>query len=285
MRTSKRTRRLSYYHLLLQVFPHRLEGPDKIGAIAVQNCLERRGYGRRVALRKPILSPKNRQARLDWAWAHVHWTMEQWNTILWSDETWVKSFRHRKTYITRKPGEEYDETCIVEKPRKTGGWMFWGCFHSDIKGPFLFWEKEWGYITAQSYCDRTVPLVDGWNRIHEDPLFGPELLFMHDNAPGHAAAETIQELRDRGIVVMEWPAFSPDLNPIEHVWNKMKNWMEREYPDNPLETQGNAQYDRLREQVTAAWEAIGRDYLRELVDSMPIRCIDVIMAAGGHTKW
>ena len=61
--------------------------------------------------------------------------------------------------------------------------------------------------------------------------------------------------------------------------------MQCEFPDNPLDTTTIAQFDRLREQVTAAWEAVGRDYLRELVNSMPERCLDVIIAGGGHTKW
>jgi len=213
IRASKRNRRLTYKQLYAEVFPNR---PD-LGPTAVRNYLSRRGYRRRVALRKPILSQANRQARLAWAWDHLYWTIEDWNRILWSDETWVRSFRHRKTYVTRKPGEELDDTCIVEKARRPGGWMFWGCFHSNIKGPYVFWEKEWGTINKETYMERIMPIVDGWNRIHSDPFSEPELIFMQDNAPGHAARETIQDLLDRGVRIMKWPAFSPDLNLIENV--------------------------------------------------------------------
>lgn len=40
---------------------------------------------------------------------------------------------------------------------------------------------------------------------------------MQDNAPAYAAAESLDELRARGIRVIKWPSFSPDLNPIENV--------------------------------------------------------------------
>ena len=163
--------------------------------------------------------------------------------------------------------------------------MFWGCFHADIKGPYLFWEKEWGSINQFSYQEHIVPLIDGWSRIQSDAFGEPELLFMQNNAPGHAAHTTIAELLERGVRLIEWPACSPDLNPIESVWNKMKDWMMHRYPENPVKTSSEADYDRLREQVTAAWEAVGRDYLRSLVRSMPERCLDVIIANGGHTKW
>ena len=79
------------------------------------------------------------------------------------------------------------------------------------------WEKDWGKINKQSYSEHVVPVIHGWIRMN------PELFFMQDNAPGHAAEYTIQELKDRGIPVIEWPPYSPDLNPIEVVWNIMKD--------------------------------------------------------------
>ena len=70
---------------------------------------------------------------------------------------------------------------------------------------------------------RIIPIVDGQNRIYTDPFSEPELLFIQDNAPSHAARETIQDLLERGIRTIKWPAFSPDLNPIEYVQNKIKD--------------------------------------------------------------
>ena len=44
--------------------------------------------------------------------------------------------------------------------------MFWGCFAGRKKGPGIFWEKEWGTITAELYQAYIVPIVDGWMRLN-----------------------------------------------------------------------------------------------------------------------
>ena len=79
------------------------------------------GYYRRIARKKLPISEENRLRRLAWAIEHENWTREQWNTILWIDETWVTSGKHTKTWVTRRAGEEYDPDCIKERePRKNG---------------------------------------------------------------------------------------------------------------------------------------------------------------------
>lgn len=214
---SKENRRMSFLQLSTVLFN------AIFGIWAIKHALYRLGFRRRIARQKPPLSEKNRRLRLEWAREHVNWTPEQWNRILWTDETWVRGGHHRWQYVTRQKGEEWDPTCIVEKHQRKRGWMFWGCFHGSKKGPGLFWEKDWGKINSQSYCEKIVPIIDGWIPVCRQN--GEELILMQDGAPGHAAGETKDELQARGVTVLSWPPFSPDLNPIESYWNWMKDYI------------------------------------------------------------
>ena len=100
---------------------------------------------------------------------------------------------------------------------------------------------------------------------------------MQDNTPGHATAYIKKELKSRGVEMIFWPAFSPDLNPIETVWNTMKNYIQENYEE-------KLSYDKLRIAVKEAWEAVKEDKLTELLLSIYLRCEAVIAAHGMYTK-
>ena len=154
--------------------------------------------------------------------------------------------------------------------------MFWGCFNGSQKGPSLFWEKAWGSINGARYRERIVPLVSEW------VTSNPGLLFMQDNARPHSARDTRRALQEGGVEVIYWPAWSPDLNPIESVWARMEYWIQEYYPDisdNPCS------YNQLRRIVIEAWEAITPEHLQSIVNTMRHRCEAVIAAQGGHTLY
>ena len=244
----------------------------------IQPTLWRLGFRRRVARIKPPISENDRVTRLAWAHEHLNWTLEQWSKILWTAETWITGGAHRRQYVTRRTGEEWNPDCIVEEHQRKQGWMFWGCFSGSGKGPGIFWEKDWGEISAETFQQHTVPVIDEWIQIHRQN--GEPLLLMQDGAPGSVAADTRVDLQERGVTVCFWPPCSPDLNLIESCWNWMKDYIEEHWG-----LEEKVGYEKLREYVKAAWEALPDSYLQEILATMHERCQAVIDANGMHTKW
>ena len=126
---------------------------------------------------------------MQWTQEHANWIQEPWNSILWTDETrtLITGGRHTRTWITRRAGEEWDATCIVEKHQRKWG-LFWGCFHGNMQGPGICWEKGsgWGPNNAESHSVHTVPIIHGYyiTLCWRDGVY---LKLMQDGAPGHAA--------------------------------------------------------------------------------------------------
>ena len=99
--------------------------------------------------------------------------------------------------------------------------------------------------------------------------------FQQDNAPSHNAATTREELSNGGIPSLVWPPFSPDLNIIEDVWNKMKDYIEACFPE-------RISYDQLR---VAVKERVDLEWLKGLVATLPGRMEAVIAADGMHIPY
>jgi hypothetical protein len=161
---------------------------------AIKRALYRLGFRRRVARKKPPITEANRVARLNWASEHVNWSPEQWAKILWTDETWITGGPHRKQYVTRREGEEWDPTCIVEKHQRKHGWMFWGCF-SGATG--VSSGKRIGARSMKSPIDNVLYRSSTAGSDFAGRRMVKSSYLMQDGAPGHAAAATRDDLAER----------------------------------------------------------------------------------------
>ena len=99
---------------------------------------------------------------------------------------------------------------------------------------------------------------------------------MHDGAPCHRSKLVSQYLSKENVTVLEWPGNSPDLNPIENLWNNLKDKVAQRQPSS---TQA------LIQAIKEVWvKEISREYCENLVYSMPRRIQAVIENKGGITK-
>ncbi|RKF65520.1 transposable element tc3 transposase, partial [Golovinomyces cichoracearum] len=125
------------------------------GKCAIQIALESRGYSRLLSHAKPPLSEAYIKICYEWDAHYINLGYEDWNNVLWSDETWVTDGRHRDVYVTRRPGDELEQTCIMDKMLKKTAWMFWGELLWRSNGDFICSGRK---IGVQSLPQRTASM-------------------------------------------------------------------------------------------------------------------------------
>jgi hypothetical protein len=114
-----------------------------------------------------------------------------------------------------------------------------------------------GNLNGIRYRDKIlVPIVLPFIRTHHF-----NHVFQQDNARCHISRVALNVLNDNHIRILPWPALSPDLSPIEHLW------------------------DELQRALTDEWNIIPQAYFMRLIGSMRRRCLAVINARGGHTRY
>jgi transposase len=105
-----------------------------------------------------------------------------------------------------------------------------------------------------------------------------QTVFQLDNASIHRSKETKELFAEHDVEVMEWPARSPDLNPIENVWSAMSTIMysnSRQY----------ATKEDLKTAILAVWDEISQSSIDTFIDTMPKRCIECIKLRGNKTHY
>ncbi|UYV70876.1 hypothetical protein LAZ67_8000946 [Cordylochernes scorpioides] len=205
-------------------------------------------------LRRLPLTPPNRRQRLEWCRARSTW-MTEWHRVVFSDESrFCLSSDSRRVRVWRRRGERSNPAAIVERPTvRQRGIMVWGTIAYDSRSPLL---RIQGTMTAQRYVDDvlrpvTLPYLQGV----------PNALYQQYNARPHTARISQQALQD--VQMLPWPPYSPDLSPIEHVWDIIGRRLHA-LPQPRSE-------DELWQMVEREWRAIPQDAIRTLIDSLPRR--------------
>jgi hypothetical protein len=117
------------------------------------------------------------------------------------------------------------------------------------------------------------------------PHYHPGDIFQQDNAKIHVSKATMEWLELRGIWVIDWPAHSPDLNPIEHVWAALKRELYRRFPHLHALKKNELDIAEFKRMIKVAWEGIDQRMIDRLIDSMGRRLRAVKRAKGWYTKY
>lgn len=241
-----------------------------VSAPTARRALHRLGYMSAVKKKKPALSDKNIKARLKFCKSHENWTVEDWKHVVWSDETKINRFQSDgKEYFWHRPHERLQKHHVKQTVKHGGGsLMVWGCFTWWHLGPLVRIE---GIMNKEGYLNiLQTNLPDFVDRCAYPEK---EVIFQQDGDPKHTAKIVQRWLLEQNFEVMQWPAQSPDLNPIENLWAVVKRRL--------------AQYDRapsnmeeLWSRVKLEWENIPSQIIENLVESMPKRMKQVIKNKG-----
>jgi hypothetical protein len=180
--------------------------------------------------------------------------------------TFIEVYGRRHVYVQRPVSEAYNAKYMITRAPHSDRVGMWGCFCALGIGQGEVWKNE--EFTAMKYVD-----ILRHNLLATVRHFYPSSMcwFQQDNAPQHTSRLATTFFHNNGIDIIEFPPYSPDLNPIENLWSIIKAQVEEKLP------QTTEQVEIVLKHV---WEEIDSNILLHLIESMPARCKAVIENEG-----
>ena len=168
-----------------------------------------------------------------------------WN-IIFSEKTKFEVNRNKVKWY-KYHGEE---TLFKSKSNPNFSVMVWGGI--SYKGKLGLAEVK-GRLTSDAYIKLlNNNLIPQANELYKDKNW----LFQQDNAPAHTGKKVVEWFKDKKINLIKHPAISPDMNPIESIWTKVKTFVEKKHPKNKKE---------LLKYLNLGWSHITRDEIRRTI--------------------
>ena len=221
----------------------------------------------------PPLTPRRRQVRLDWMRRHGpnRFGMRRWRRVMFTDESRFSLYRSDgRKRVYRRRGERFADACVVERDRFGGASvMVWGGISHGVKSPLVVLNQN---LNAVRYRDQILqPHVLPLLRRHN-------LIFQQDNARPHVARVCRDFLTANNVQPLEWPPYSPDMSPIEHLWDELDRRIRKR--QNPPTNRA-----QLIAALTEEWNNIPLRRINVLMNSMHKRIRAGIRARGAHTRY
>ncbi|SAM82937.1 uncharacterized protein UBRO_20724 [Ustilago bromivora] len=225
----------------------------------------RASINRRIALRKPFLTSKNRHKRLEWAKAN---SSTDWRGVLFTDEAAVEvGYRPGRTWVWA--GIAYNlKTPLVVLPLAP---------RKKRPGSANQWDPTEN-LTAVRYCSW---IINGLLRdaVTAVSAYPDGLLVVKDGSSCHQAAICKQQRAEYNIKTQEHPPASPDLNPIENIWYLFKNLLGKRLPvPKPRDELARAAEEVWNTQITL-------EHINPVIESMEHRVEQVLTKHGGPLKY
>ena len=202
--------------------------------------------------------------------AHAHWIVDYWYNVVFSDEfrMCLRKLDGRMR-VYRRIGEALLDSCVARTVQNHGGSCM---FYAAINGHFkIALVPVAGSLKSPKY---TQILKDCIAPICVDSDF----IFMDDNAKPHRA-KIVKEYKERvGMKCLDWPARSPDLNPIEHLWSHLKRQVAKQVTS-------HTKLSDLKHLLADEWDHIDHERIVKLIESMPRRIQAVVERRGGHPRY
>uniref|UniRef100_A0A8C5QEC7 Transposase n=1 Tax=Leptobrachium leishanense TaxID=445787 RepID=A0A8C5QEC7_9ANUR len=230
----------------------------EVSAQTIRRTLRNEGLHARTPRRTPLLFPKYKKSRLQYAKSHVDKPQKFWDSVLWTDETKLERFGPMdQRYVWRRKNKAYEEKNTLPTVKHGGGSiMLWGCFASAGTGKLQRVQSTMNSLQYQEILD------DNVMQSVTNLTLGRLWTFQQDNDPKHTSKSTRAWLQFKGWNILEWPSQSPDLNPIENLWWDLKKAVAVRKPKNVTELEAFAHDE---------WAKIPVDRCKTLVSSYASR--------------